>query len=399
MDEPIANVATERCVFTGEAVTQVPFSDKLPPGRAFRQHIPLITGEGIINFFPLGKAGLPVSGKAMVAIHAFPLGCAKCGGKLLAVHSDNPDILLQFASEFLESNRKAILLAQQAGSSKLEEAPMSAKTLLIDILEKADMRLRLEGDDGRYSSITAYHVTNSGQSKPLDPRNPPLDIYHLPIEILGFLIAVRNQTFAELWKIITQRAWQLEKSGAKKKTTRKNYLYEDLFGLPHNAPLFIRRYFLRIPERRALADDPSRSYSLRVESDLVSWGITELFLKGVMCMDKERIQRIKELGSRIADYVNRENDRRFFQTLYRERNYEYFRTALIRANLKNIRSTGNTLFDLDSYLSVFEETEDMVRSDWRLARDLVLIRVIEELYHLGWIKSGTDIVPETVEEG
>jgi len=82
----------ERCVFTGEPATAVAFSDKLPPGRAFRQHVPLLTGEDVINFYPWGDAGLPVAAKAILCLQAFPLGCAKCGGRLLAVHSDNPEI-------------------------------------------------------------------------------------------------------------------------------------------------------------------------------------------------------------------------------------------------------------------------------------------------------------------
>lgn len=43
----------EQCVFTGQPAVAIAFdvSDKLTPGRAFRQHIPLLTGEGSINFF------------------------------------------------------------------------------------------------------------------------------------------------------------------------------------------------------------------------------------------------------------------------------------------------------------------------------------------------------------
>src|SRR6266702_1632890 len=48
----------EVCVFTGHPALGHSLSlkkdkegrEELPPGRAYRQHIPLITGEGIINF-------------------------------------------------------------------------------------------------------------------------------------------------------------------------------------------------------------------------------------------------------------------------------------------------------------------------------------------------------------
>lgn len=207
----------EKCVFTGKPATAVAFSDKLPPGRAFRQHIPLITGEGVINFYPWGHAGLPVSGEAVLCLQAFPLGCAKCGGRLLAVHSDNPDITYDFAAEFFEYNRQALSLAQQAGSNKMPEARSSAKTLLIETLLRIEQRRQDEAIDHRPSSVTAYHLTNSGQSNPLDERNPPLEMYHLPIELTDFLFHLVSPNYRSEWNAIVERAWRLSLPGKKKK--------------------------------------------------------------------------------------------------------------------------------------------------------------------------------------
>ncbi|HIE12336.1 MAG TPA: type I-B CRISPR-associated protein Cas8b1/Cst1, partial [Desulfotomaculum sp.] len=151
----------ERCVFTGEPATAVAFSDRLLPGRAFRQHIPLVTGEEVINFHPWGDAGLPVSGKAALCLQAFALGCAKCGGRLLAVHSDNPELTCEFAARFLEYNRQALLLAHEAGSRKMPEAKSSAKTLLIETLLEIERRRQEEAIVRQPCSVTAYHLTNS----------------------------------------------------------------------------------------------------------------------------------------------------------------------------------------------------------------------------------------------
>jgi len=398
------------CVFTGEPATTVRFSDKLPAGRAFRQHVPLTTGEGVINFYPYGQAGLPISGKASVCIHAFPLGCANCGGRLLAVHSDNPAVMLEFAFKFLRENKTKVMFAQQAGSTKLAESSMRPKTLLLDTLCAA-YEMGEETSFDVPTSITAYHLTNNLRANPLDRRNPPLEIYYLPLQIIRFIREVSGPDYSERWRKIRERAWQLQApSKAKKKGSaddgsksgtaqpRRNYLYEDLFDLPDNAPLFVRRYFLRIPERRASADDPRRLYSLRDETDLVSWGITELFLGRVMGMDKERVEQIKTLGDRLAQYIAKENDRKFFTAFYSESNYGEFRNALIRANVNHIRNGGQPLIGLDSYIDVFEEGDEVARTDWRFARDLVLIRMIEELYRLGWIGKNTDTLPASKEE-
>jgi CRISPR-associated protein Cst1 len=378
----------ERCVFTGEPAVGLAFSDTLPPGRAFRQHIPLLTGEGVINFHPGGDAGLPVSGKALLAIQAFPLGCAKCGGRLLAVHSDNQDLIYDFAAEFLTYNRQAIALAQKGGSTKLPEADASAQTLLVETLLKVEQSRRDEARERRPSSVTAYHLSNLGAT-------PSLDIYHLPLELTDFLSHAISPDYKNEWDAITRRAWWPTQAQATR--PRRNALYEDLFQLPGNARAFVRRYFLRIPARTRLEGDPRRTYSLRDEAGLVSWKLTELFLRRVMNMDKGRIQQIRELGDRLAIYVSQENDRQFFASFFQHR-YDYFRAALIKANLAHVRRGNPPLITLDPYIAIFEEGNEIAAPDWRLARDLVLIRMVEQLYLQGWLGSHPEAIPEVAEE-
>ena len=51
----------------------------------------------------LGRSlGVPVSGEALLCLQFFPMGCRKCGGRLLAIHSDNPDILRAAREALLE---------------------------------------------------------------------------------------------------------------------------------------------------------------------------------------------------------------------------------------------------------------------------------------------------------
>jgi CRISPR-associated protein Cst1 len=178
---------------------------------------------------------------------------------------------------------------------------------------------------------------------------------------------------------------------------RRNFLYEDLFNLPDNVRKFVRRYLLRIPVRNQREDDPRRLYSLRDEASLVSWKLTELLLREVIGVDKERIEQIRDLGDRLAAYVSTENDRRFFTAFFSERNYDLFRNALIKANLAHVKRGNPPLITLEPYIQVFEEGNEVAGPDWRLARDLVLIRMIEQLYNLGWLGRNIDVLPETAE--
>lgn len=389
----------ERCVFTGEPAVGVALDvyDRLPPGRTFRQHVPLLTGEDVINFYPHGQAGLPVSGKALLAIQAFPLGCAKCGGRLLAVHSDNTDLIYHFAAAFLERNQRAINLAQQEGSSKLAEAEFSHRTLLIKTLLDIRARQRQAHKKEQPFSLTVYHLSNSGQGV-------KLDLYDLPLEIMGFLQDVYSAKYQARWQAIVHRAWEVapKKKGGKQKGTpfepKRNWLYEDIFGLPGNAHKFVRTYFLRQALRNARAEqgDPRGTYSLGDESNLVSWDITGCFLRRIMHMEEERIEQIRVLADRLADYAREQNDRRFFRALFTVQRYDDLRTTLLKANMAQVRRGNPPLITLDPYIEVFEGDE-VAHADWRLARDLVLIRMIERLYESEkeWLGSNLAAVAET----
>jgi CRISPR-associated protein Cst1 len=412
-------------VFTGEPAVGVVLSagekeqGAYPPGRAFRHVVPMVTGEDVINFHPGGDAGLPISGMALLCIQAFPLGCAKCGGKLLAVHSDNPELMLKFAAKFLKVNRDQVGLAQESGSSKLPEAGASAKTLLVETLLQIEQARRDEREDHRPYSVTAYHLSNSGQSNPLDARNPPLEMYHLPLELTDFLGAITHVEYRSEWQAVERRAWRMaqaekktspEDKPRKRKTKaetpakedtrpRRNFLYEDLLALPGNARGFIRRYLLRIPIRNTFEDDPRRSYSLKSDASLIKWKLTQLFLERVMRMKTSRIDRIRELGDQLAAYVHEENDQKFFATFYAEqRRYDVIRNALIKVNHARLKRGQPPVVKLDPYLEVFEDVDENGRSDWRLARDLVLIRMIERLYDLKWIEQYPEALPEVSDE-
>ncbi len=391
----------EVCVFTGEPAVAIAFGEKegLPLGRAFRQHIPLLTGEEVINFHPYGEAGLPVSGKAILAIQAFPLGCAKCGGRLLAVHSDSDELTYHFARTFLQENRRAVQLAQMAESKKMPEPQFSYRTLLIHTLLDATQMQQDAHEEETFFSLTIYHLSNSGQGV-------DLDIYYLPLEITGFLREMHTAQYRQKWQTIVHRAWERapkKKRGKKEDTPfqpRRNWLYEDLFNLPENAHTFLRTYFLRSALHYAKTEqgDPRGEYSVKQEANLVSWDITARFLRRILHMDKERIEQIRQMGDQLADYVSRQNDRRFFRDFFTEQRYDYFRTLLLKANLAQVKRGNPPLFTLDPYIEVFEEGNDLARPDWRLARDLVLIRMIERLYAQSWLGHNTEAIPEDGEE-
>ena len=401
-DRPHLN---EQDVFIGLPVADVPFDvyDKLEPGRVFRQHIPMQTGEGTINFHPYGNAGLPISGLALLAIQAYPLGSAKCAGRTLFIHSDNPEIMLHFAHQFLEENRRAIQVARLEKSKKMPEHRLKFRTLIIaTLIEALDIR-RQSIEDQEPFSVTAYHLTNSGQGA-------DLALYHLPSQLVGYLAEMCTASYRQAWQQLEYSAWKRFKPTSKQKEAPpdfkpdRNWLYEDLFNLAEdpygNGRRFIRTYFLREAYKYARQDktDSRGGYSTQEDVHLVLWKLTECFLGRIMYMETERIEQIRQLGDALADYVKEENDKRFFRNFYVENRYGYLRNSLIKASTAYVKSGHEPFLTLDSYISVFEDGEELASKDWRLARDLVLIRMVERLYKNGWLGSNQDAIPDVVKE-
>ncbi|PDW04669.1 type I-B CRISPR-associated protein Cas8b1/Cst1 [Candidatus Viridilinea mediisalina] len=379
--EDASTTSDERCVFTGLPAAAHELSGKLQAGRVGRNQMPLLQGDEAINFFAGGDPGLPIAPQALLALQFMPLGCAKVGVGLLAVHADSEALTLAFAHKFRAQNVAAVTQMQAAGEDKLPSAPRALKTLLVEVLlEIEGQRVREQRRSETAASLTAYNFNNG--------KSPQLVIYHLPLQITSFLRAVYAPAYKDVWQQVVARGWQQVVAKRTKKGAaadlpppRHNYLFEDLFTLPQQAARFIRTYFLRVPSPSRYEDDPRRNYSPQRERELITWPLVELFLKEVLTMHEERVEQIRLLGDKLADYTRRQGGKQFFRQFFTERETYKFLNLLSKTNIAYTKLTQgqDTLFDLDGYLLVFMEGDDMLRPDWRLARDLVLIRMVERL--------------------
>lgn len=383
---------TGRCVFCGETSLT----------RGFRQHVPLLTGEGTINFFPWGQAGLPACGLCLLAIQAFLLGSVRCAGRALFVHADDEWMTQEFARRFLTENRRALSLA--AGG---DDGLRHPRTYFVVRLQEVEQERRQAQDAEQPCSLTVYHLTNYG-------TNPDIALHHFPSQVVSFLREANRAPHGDTWREIERRGWELAVEKGKRRGTdgtaeapaapqpreepgrARNYLYEDLFDLPNNAARFVRTYFLRraYREPRSSEADPRRTYNLRRELNLVSWTLTAIFLEKVMNMDNHRIETIRRIADRLAEEISTENNRQLFRGLWMSRHYGDLRRVLVLANTRRARDDREPLLTFDDFVTVFEFGEDSQRPDWSLARDLVLIRVIEQLHQCGWFQTQADVIGE-----
>ncbi len=367
--------------------------------RAYRDLVPMLTGRGVINFFPQGRHGLPLCGFCLLCLQAAAFGAPSCEGRALVIQADDPYITLSFVQEWLSQVRQWVQLSELTGEKV--EAFSAPRTRVIEMLVKLE-RQRQHELNRSPGGITVYHLSNSGQG-------PDISIYTLPSAVVRFVQLAQTPRYRAAWQALVDRAWELQTPGKQQRAAgdgtrqrQRNYLYEDLFRLPDEAPRFIRVYLLRRPFRRTrpgtAQQDPRSTYQGLKEADLTSWSFTELFLREVLGMDVQRIELIRALGDRLAEEIDVMNDRGLFRRAYFARRYDEVRRLLLRSSLKRLDRNEEPMIRFDDFLTIFEEGEELARTDWRLAWDLVLVRLIDSLYNRGWLARHKEVIEVIAED-
>ncbi len=317
------------------------FCDRPAAYRANREDIPLLNGRTVINFSPAGRAGLPVCGLCSLALHMLPMGCFKSGKGLVAVHSDDPALTLDFARENFIRWQQALTLA----ADKLPGLPYPQTRLaeqLVSWLARAERR-RL-----RPTSLTAYSFSNNG-------ADPFIDIYRVDACALRFLQEVLHPEYAEVsqaWDKAVARNWDERQAARDPDAPPRNRLYEALIRLPEGAIRFLRRFLL-----------PTKC-----------WRLAEIYVRKVMNVQESDIARLREVGMRLADYARYKN--KFFYDFSRTNDYAQWRRVVLRAADDAARADGQPLVTFDEFIALFTYREGEYW-DWKLARDLITLLMIE----------------------
>lgn len=336
---------------------------------AYRQHVPLITGEDVINFFPGGRAGLALCPGCMLSIAMSPLGCMRSEGRALAVHSLEPSLTFQFARRHLEGNRAFISLARSSG----EKLPNRGgpRTRLIEELTEILRTSQLASEDGRPLHVTAYHLSNSGQG-------PSLDIHHLPSQVVNFMREAEGAAHQQAWKALIGAAWfESGKPKAGDEPLRRNYLFEDLFQLPQGWPRFFRLYFLGRRTRDIRPFDGRSSWHSLDRLNLFNWPLAALFLRRIASMNEDRVEAIRRVGDRIAQFISGHD--RFWAQIVMARSYHDFRYRLMRASEAEVKADRPPLITFEEFVLIFEPPPGDYGGGWRLGRDLLLFRIIDQM--------------------
>jgi len=341
----------ETCLFCGRPAAY----------HASREEVPLLNGREVYNFSPAGQAGIPICGFCSLAIQALPLGCVKSGGGLLAAHSDSPAVTFQLAQTALRRLLTALTLI--GPEDKLPGAPFERTRLVELLIGWLAQAGRSRAEQPQMPSLTGYFFTNYGSS-------PSIRIYRVSSDVIGFLAAVYHNmdgTLVAAWQRAEAHGWVQPKqvgkaadsasapdspAGQVNRSTQANRLYESLLALPDSARQILYRDLL-----------PTRH-----------WGLVTFFVRKVMGMDAERIKLLETLGVRLTAYA--QDRRAFFYQFSRTDEYSKWRRLLLRASDDYVRQTGQPLITFAEFVTAFTAPPGEI-NDWRLARDLVTLKLIE----------------------
>jgi CRISPR-associated protein Cst1 len=401
----------ERCVFSGLAAS----------AWVHRQHLPLFSGAQVMNFRPAGQTAVPIAASYLVALQFLPMAARRAEGQLLAVHTDDPKLTIAFARRYLDDNRRILSLALPKRRAAVHtgydrEIPMwdakkkqykmadvkGPRSLVIADLTEIAANAAPTDTRPYPVAMTVYLLSNSGQG-------PSLEIFPIPSGVVSFVRNAAQAQTANGWRAVAERFRPVQEAEDESKGTRKrkaasrsaairgrpgwsrNPAFEDLCrifeaGFVDNnaANRWLRQYVLGRIE--------NRTGDVRYENTRARlWALAELFVQEVLGMRKGRIEAIKQFGDKVANWINEKRDRTLYRALAYDSPWE-LRQRLLRA-----QRDGMPL-GLDEYATVWLHEDDS-RADESLVRDLVCIRVVEQLYELKYFESHPEDRLETTNDG
>lgn len=394
---PDPSVADLCCAFSGEPATS----------SLVRTHLPMFSGEAVMNFRPDGTTSVPVAGPFAVALMFLPLASRRAEGKLLAVHADDPALTLQFARLYLNDNRR--LLAMPLPTEKAVFHPDFEREQ--PSWDTAKKHYKFADAKGPRSLVVADLTAIAGEAFPNDVRphpvavnayllsnsgqGPSLDLFDVPSGLVSFIARASGARTQQAWKAVQRRFYPVREAaegGARGRSKAepiegrpgwtRNQAFEDLCAI-FDAGFTDRGLAARWLRQHVLGRIERGPNTFFNDTKARSWALAHLFLEEVMGMKPGRIEAIRAFADKLAGWIHGKNDRRLYRSLMFDKLFE-MQQALRRAQRESAR--GELLFGLDEYTTVWLHQDD----DAFLVRDLICIRVVESLEELGYYRDNPE---------
>jgi hypothetical protein len=105
-----------------------------------------------------------------------------------------------------------------------------------------------------------------------------------------------------------------------------------------------------------------------------------MLLEEVVGMERRRIEAIRDLADHLASIIHTENSKSLLREVYEAKNSDAVVKMLNRLSFNRLKEGLKPSIRLDEYILIFSENEELARTNFRLAWNLIKMRVIERLF-------------------
>ena len=326
-----------------------------------RDEIPLTGSGNFVNFFSGFSQGERYCSVCTFAVQFIPLMLYSVGNRFMLIHAVSEKIMKYWAMEAIKNVNEQVSSGNYTGC--MQEGYKVSKNALFHIIEKIIRDIKDIYPDEN-PSITAYVFSNYGQ-------NPaPMDIIHLPNNIFKFLVYIQRLD-SSCWRKIVNKGYRNIKKDDDYKVKR-NSVYENLL------------------ENRSIIE----YFFEKKRNILGNWEIFSFYLKEVKKMDEKRIDVLKKVGDKIANYITRTDNTKRLYSIETAKTYEGLRNVFLKITKDLIAEGINPpLFTTDEFLNqLFPEGA----LSWKETRDILLFRIYEKLSE--YLMNKKEIIKEINEE-
>jgi CRISPR-associated protein Cst1 len=314
--------------------------------RFFKSEIPL-TGSGkMLNYFSFASDGADYCSTCAFAVQFSPLLMYKCGD-LLLLHSDSRSLMKIWSKRIIHE------LKSEKLSGCFDEGYKNVKNAFFHIIGFVIDEMEIRGLSHGGTSITFYHFKNFNQGA-------NLDIYYFPVNVYNFLTDISKHENYDDWLRIVRKGyrhvnWEKVKEEGDYKNN-PNLVYNNLLEGKSIIGFFIDR---------------------KNKEAIGGWDLLSNYLEEVRNMDEKRINAIKEVADKLAEYIETADDMKTLKKLETATNYRNYRNILRIIVKKRIENAiPDPLFTFDNYVNYLFPEGNLT---WRETQDLILFRIYEKL--------------------
>lgn len=315
-----------------------------------KSNVPLTGSGSLKNYFSFANDGADYCNLCTLLIQFSPLVMYASGGKMILLHSDSSKVMNHWSKKALKNISKQESMQVYTGCfNEGYTNPQNAVfKMIMDIIRDSDERWADE-----YPSLNFYYFTNYNQG-------PELEIFNVPTNVFRFLTYIPPDEYSN-WNMIVRKGYVYVKWDKVKELNdyknKRNTVYNNL--LTNKSILY---YFFNRKYKKAYC----------------SWDLLKYYMMEVRKMDEERLETIKSLGDKLAEYIKSNNDTKVLHNLETAKNYNSFRNILRKVIKKRIaNSEEELLFTYDDYVKYLFPEGNLT---WRETQDLLLFRIYEKLH-------------------